>query len=68
MSIPAIFNNDLNYKGISKRTATMISLQSHAIAEVKPDAGSDFFQEDVELIAKDGKLYYLPPADDGKAS
>lgn len=68
MSIPAIFNNDLNYKGISKRTATMISLQSHATAEVKPDAGSDFFQEDVELIAKDGKLYYLPPADDGKAS
>lgn len=68
MSIPALFNDDLNYKDISRHTAIMISQQSHASATVKPDSDSDYFQEDVELIAKDGKLYYLPPADNKAVS
>ena len=67
MSIPAVFNNDLNYKNISSRTAKMISQQSHAVAEMRPD-GLDFFQEDVQLIAKEGKLYYLPPSNNEQAS
>jgi len=62
MKIPAIFNNNLNYQAISKRTAKMINQQSHAVAEIKPDTGTDYFQEDVGLVAKDGKFYYLPPA------
>lgn len=68
MKIPAIFNNDLNYKEISKQTATMITQQTLAIAEISPDAGSDYFKDDVELVIKDGKLYYLPPTDDKQTS
>lgn len=61
MNIPALFVNDLHYKQIPKQTAQMISNQTEGATEVKPDSSSDLFQEDVELIAKDGKLYYLPP-------
>ena len=68
MSIPAVFNDDLNYIGISQNTILMISQQSHASANVKPDSYADYFQEDVELIAKDGKLYYLPPTDNKSVS
>lgn len=65
-SVPALFNDDWNYRDIPKHTALMIIQQSHAVVDVKPDAKSDFFQEEVELIVKDGKLYYLPPTEDEK--
>ena len=65
-SVPVLFNDDWNYRDIPKHTALMIIQQSHAVVDVKPDAKSDFFQEEVELIVKDGKLYYLPPTEDEK--
>lgn len=60
MNIPALFNDDLHYKSISDRTAAMISRQTDGIAEVRPSDDTDLFQEDVRLVAKEGKLYYLP--------
>lgn len=60
MNIPAIFNDDLHYKDVSKRTVSMISRQSSGQSTVSVDRGTDLFREDVRLIAKDGKLYYLP--------
>ena len=62
MNIPALFNDELHYKSISGRTAEMISRQSFGTAEVKPADDKDLFQEDVRLVAKEGKLYYLPSA------
>jgi hypothetical protein len=59
MNIPALFNDDLHYKAISKRTAAMISRQSDGSTAIKPADDTDLFQKSVRLVAKDGKLYYL---------
>lgn len=60
MSALGVFNDDLNYKKISNRTISLIEHQVEGNSMVVPMASDDFFQEDVRLIAKDGKLYYLP--------
>lgn len=62
MKVPALFNDDLHYKSISSQTAAMISRQTGGIAEVRPSDDADLFQKDVRLVAKEGKLYYLPSA------
>ena len=62
MSIPALFDDDLHYKEVSKSTTSMITKQlSNRPDFISPD-DPDLFREDVQLIAKDGKLYYLPEA------
>lgn len=60
MNIPALFNDDLHYRDVSKRTVAMISKQSSGQTAPTIQDTVDLFQEDVRLIAKDGKLYYLP--------
>lgn len=62
MGIPAMFNDDLRYKSVSERTIFMISSQSGGQQTTEQKDGADLFREDVRLIAKDGKLYYLPEA------
>ncbi len=58
--IPGLFNDDLNFRGIEERTVSMIAAQktSHDIT-YKMDK-SELYAEDVQLISKDGKIYYLP--------
>ena len=60
MNIPALFNDDLHYKNISGSTVSMISNQSTGETIIAPEDGPDLFREDVQLIAKDGKVFYLP--------
>lgn len=60
MNIPALFNDDLHYKDVSKSTVSMISNQSSGKRVLVSENEVDLFREDVRLIAKDGKLYYLP--------
>ena len=60
MNIPALFNDDLHYKDVSKSTVSMISNQSSGKRVLASEDEVDLFREDVRLIAKDGKLYYLP--------
>ncbi len=62
MNIPALFNEELHYKSISEQTAEMINRQTFGTAQVKPADEKDLFQEDVRLVMKEGKLYYLPSA------
>lgn len=62
MNIPALFKDDLHYKDVSKITVSMISRQSIGKPSPTNQDTADLFQEDVRLIAKDGKLYYLPKA------
>lgn len=59
MALPAMFNDDLHYKELPKRTITMIRKQT-ANNGKSLASDDDLFQKDVQLIAKDGKLYYLP--------
>lgn len=60
MNIPALFNDDLHYKNISGSTVSMITNQSAGQNIIAPEDEPDLFKEDVQLIAKDGKIFYLP--------
>ncbi len=57
--VPSLINEDYKNRAISEKTAEMISTQSEEKKSHQEDT-SDLFQEDVKLIVKDGKLYYLP--------
>lgn len=58
--IPGLINDDWNFRSISERTADMIDSQAGGHSKLHHD-DSDFYLEDVQLISKDGKVYYLPP-------
>lgn len=65
--LPGLFNDDLNFRSISDRTVAMIETQTSGYSTERKTTTVDLFQEDVRLIAKDGKMYYLPPqTDNGK--
>lgn len=54
-----LINKNLNYKEVSSTTIKNIERQSGI--DVKDDVvENDLYKEDVTLIAKDGKYYYLP--------
>lgn len=58
--LPGLFNNDLNFRPMAKGTATMIATQTSGHEEAIQQDNSDLYAEDVQLISKDGKIYYLP--------
>lgn len=58
--IPGVFNDDLNFRGIEKKTANMITAQKTGHEEAHRIDTSELYAEDVQLISKDGKIYYLP--------
>lgn len=57
--IPGLFNEELKYRSIEKSTASMITTQVTGYEGHCQDT-TDLYSEDVQLIAKDGKVYYLP--------
>lgn len=57
-----MINDDFNYKKVSGTMINRIEQQTGSeVSQMLID--SDLFQEDVNLIAKNGKLYYLPIAE-----
>lgn len=60
MGALGLFNDDFNYKKMSQSTIARIEHQAEHASTVKGAEEDDLYQEDVRLIAKDGKLYYLP--------
>lgn len=58
--LPGLINDDWNFCSISEKTASMIDSQASGRAELYHD-NSDFYLEDVQLISKGGKVYYLTP-------
>ena len=58
--IPGLFNDDLNFRAIDEKTVNMITLQASVKSIEHPPDTSDLYVEDVQLISKDGKIYYLP--------
>lgn len=63
--IPGLFNDDFNFRSINKKTAKMINAQVYGHKDIhKPDE-SNLYAQDVHLIAKDGKVYYLPMEEEG---
>lgn len=59
MTVPAIFDGKLRYRQISNRVVASIQEQMHGGLSFS-DRKADLFQEDVRLVCKDGKLFYLP--------
>lgn len=57
--IPGLFKEELNFRPIEKNTANMITAQASGYEGHHQDT-TDLYAEDVQLIAKDGKVYYLP--------
>ena len=58
--IPSIFKDELKYKVISQNTVNMIVSQSTVHKEIHYCDTSDLYSEDVQLISRNGKIYYLP--------
>lgn len=57
--LPGLINDDWKYRGIAQSTTDLIDAQtSDGVQEHNPDL--NLYQEDVTLISKDGKVYYLP--------
>lgn len=57
--LPGLFDEDFNYRSIEKSTVNMIRTQASGDNTLSIDK-SELYLEDVQLIAKDGKIYYLP--------
>lgn len=58
-SLPGLLDEDFNYRSIEKSTANMIRTQAFGENVLAIDE-SALYSEDVQLIAKNGKIYYLP--------
>ncbi len=58
--IPGLFNDDLNFRSIEKSIVKMIETQSDGRISEHQCEMSDLYAEDVQLISKGGKIYYLP--------
>lgn len=58
--IPGLFNDDLNFRAIDEKTVGMINAQASGRVSEHLHDTSDLYAEDVQLISKDGKIYYLP--------
>ncbi|MCW6662815.1 hypothetical protein NHG23_02800 [Aerococcaceae bacterium NML190073] len=58
--LPGLFNDDFNFRSIEKKTAKMIIAQASGHESLYVVDTSELYAEDVQLISKDGKIYYLP--------
>lgn len=61
-----LVNDEFHYRKIHPLTRMRIMSQRRESPAIELVAGPDLYKQDVQLIKKDGKTYYLPPSDDGK--
>jgi len=58
--LPGLFNNDENYIAVNDTTIEMIAAQS-SLPDTSPELdATERYSENVQVISKDEKLYYLP--------
>jgi len=62
-AIPGLIDNKFNYKELKKNLVHEISAQTSHIPG-SSDASKQIYEEDVEIIIKDGKYYYLHQSPD----
>jgi hypothetical protein len=55
-----LINEDNKYRPIAQSAVKQIQSQTSAPNHVELVDTVDLFQEDVRIIGKEGKLYYLP--------
>lgn len=59
LTVPALFKDELHYKAVPRHTVHQIRKQTEN-QDTTLTQVDDLFHEDVQFIAKDGALYYLP--------
>lgn len=59
--IPGLIKEDMRFKAINNNTVNMITTQTSGFETANAQDTTDLYEEDVQLIAKDGKIYYFPP-------
>lgn len=62
--IQGLYNDDFNFRSIEDKTAKMIIEQTVGHKALDGVDTSELYAEDVQLISKDGKIYYLPEIKD----
>ena len=58
--LPGLFNDDFNFKSFDPETAEMIDTQTANTEWLRHPLKEGLFNEDVQIISKGGKLFYLP--------
>jgi len=61
----SVINDKWNYKKVDEKTIQMIKDQTAKVSEITYSS-ENLFDDDVVIIAKKGKYYYLPGLDDTK--
>lgn len=57
---PGLIRNELNFRTIDKSVANIIDEQSYSNGSSFKYEQTELYLKDVQLIVKDGKVYYLP--------
>lgn len=58
--IPGLIKNELNFREIDKNTVNIIGDQIYGNSSSYQHKQSELYKEDVQLISKEGKIFYLP--------
>lgn len=58
--IPGLIKNELNFREIDKNTVNIIGDQIYGTSSSYQHKQSELYKEDVQLISKEGKIFYLP--------
>lgn len=58
--IPGLIKNEMNYREIDKNTVNIIGDQIYGNCSNYQHKQSELYKEDVQLISKEGKIFYLP--------
>ncbi|UJF16273.1 hypothetical protein LZ578_03855 [Jeotgalibaca sp. MA1X17-3] len=59
-NLPGLVNESYNFKTVSNETVGIITNQIAQGENMNKIEKNDLFQQDVKVIVKEGKLYYLP--------
>ncbi len=58
--VPSLINEDYKYRKMEESTARLIQAQTQGIYDVYGLDTTNFYEEDVQLVFGEGKVYYLP--------
>ena len=62
--LPGLFINSLNYTSVNEKLVEMVLVQNEEIDYESRVRDSELYDQDVQLISKNGKIYYLPSEDE----
>ena len=55
-----LYSKSYKYRRIEKKAIDMNTAQKSGHANINQENKSELYNKDVQIISKDGKLYYLP--------